>query len=324
MTLKNLRLDAVISAAQNDSRSRVLSSPVLLTVDNKEATIEATELLYMYKGMRYMGYSSSSGGGTYEPDIEQRDVGLTVKVTPRINPNGNVILTIEETFENQAGYQVIDGENWPTITTRKLSADVSVGNGETVVLGGLVQNNKSDSEGGIPLLKDIPYVGKYLFGSTKKENNRAEMLVFLTPYVIDNDEDMRKEARRRKDYLDATDVWTKGWSDSDLADPVPVDEMKTRLERKKALEKRWTEYAAELEEHKEADANLAAEREKALQILHGDTDGTNTVPKAGLMKVEEIQETPVAGEANSLPEDGAIEPQRPDVDVEKRPWWKIF
>ncbi|MFO7937076.1 MAG: type II secretion system secretin GspD [Kiritimatiellia bacterium] len=324
MTLKNLRLDAVISAAQNDSRSRVLSSPVLLTVDNKEASIEATELLYMYKGMRYMGASYGGNTSSYEPDIEQRDVGLTVKVTPRINPNGNVILTIEETFENQAGYQVIDGENWPTITTRKLSADVSVGDGETVVLGGLVQNNKSDSEGGIPYLKDIPYIGKYIFGSTKKENNRSEMLVFLTPYVIDSDEDMRKEARRRKDYLDATDVWTKGWSDSDLADPVPVDEMKTRLARKKALEQRWKKYASELEEHKETDANLVREREKALRILRGDSSTTNEVlPSAGIMKVEEIT-GPGPTEDEPLPEDEVPEPQRPEIETGKRPWWKLF
>lgn len=244
-TIKGLRLDAVVSAAKSDNFAKVLSSPVLLTVDNKEATIEATELKYMYKGMRYMGYSSGTsgyGGGSYEPDIEQRDVGLTVKVTPRISPSGNVVLTVEETFEDVLGSQTINGQDWPTITTRKLSADVSVSNGETVILGGLVKNAKSNNESGIPLLKDIPYVGKYLFGSVKTAESRSELLVFLTPYVINTPDDMLKEARRRKEYVNATDIWSKGWSDSKLADPVPSAEMKNRISLMDARIKEWTAY----------------------------------------------------------------------------------
>ena len=326
MTLKDLRLDAVILAAKNDSRSRVMSSPVLLTVDNKEASIEATETKYMYKGMRYMGYSGSTGGGSYEPDIEQRDVGLTVKVTPRISPNGNVILTVEETFEDVLGSQVISGESWPTVTSRKLSADVSVGNGETVILGGLVKTLKSDSESGIPILKDIPYIGKYLFGSTKKTEDRSEMLVFLTPYVIDNDEDMREEARRRKDYVDASDVWTKGWSNSDLADPVSEKEMKIRLERKKILEKRWTDYGTALEEHNEIEAKIRTEKQKALNVLNGLSAETNGVPpSAGLMKVdlsETVSDEAANPDAEPLLEDASLEPQRPETEPEKRSWWK--
>jgi hypothetical protein len=291
-----------------------------MTVDNKEATIEATEQRYMYKGMRYMGPSSGGNAGSYEPDIEQRDVGLTVKVTPRINPNGNVILTIEETFESFGEDQEIQKEKWPTVKTRKLSADISVGSGETVILGGLVNTDKKSSESGIPFLMDIPVIGKYLFGSTSKETVRSEMLVFLTPYVIDNPEDMRREARRRKDYLDATDVWTKGWSDSDLADPVPVDEMKTRLERKKQIEKRWKDYAAELEESQEIDALISEEREKALQILRGENNATNAAPpSSGLMKVETLDDNATE---DALPEDEVPAPNRPETDEPKKSWLK--
>jgi len=226
-TFKNLNLDAVVTAAKTDDDAKVLSSPVLLTVDNKEATIEATELQYLYKGMRYMGYSSStSGAGSYEPDIEQRDVGLVVKVTPRISPNGNVVLTIDEKFEDVLGSQTIQGQSWPTITTRKITADVSVGSGETVILGGLVKTAKAHGESGIPILKDIPYIGKYLFGSVVDKETRSELLVFLTPYVINTPEEMDRETRRRRDYVNAADVWTKGWSDSKLADETIVQKIK--------------------------------------------------------------------------------------------------
>jgi hypothetical protein len=199
-----------------------------------------------------------------------------------------------------------------------------VGNGETVILGGLVKGAKSDAESGIPLLKDIPYIGKYLFGSVRKQTVRSEMLVFLTPYVIDSDEDMRKEARRRKDYLDATDVWTKGWSDSDLADPVPVKEMQIRLERQKQLEQRWKEYASELETYNELDANIRIEREKALRVLKGESMESNSVPpSAGIMQVEEIVVSDPAG-GQPRPEDEMPEPQRPELKAERRPWWKLF
>jgi general secretion pathway protein D len=294
-TLKGLKLDAVITASKSDDGAKVISSPVLLTVDNKEATIEATQLKYMYKGMRYMGgYSQGGiggygGGGGYEPDIEQRDVGLTVKVTPRISPNGNVILTVDEKFEDVLGAQTINGQEWPTITTRKLTADVSVANGETVIMGGLVKTSKSSSSSGIPLLKDIPYIGKYLFGSTKKAEDRSEMLVFLTPYVIDKQSDMDKEAQRRKDYINADGVWTKGWSQSKLAEPVPEEEMKQRLERKTAVEKAWQKYREGLEKQRELDAKVDAERSQTTALMQVPAE-TGATPKSGLMKVTETVE----------------------------------
>jgi general secretion pathway protein D len=338
-TFKDLRLDAIIKASQNDDNSKVLSSPVLLTVDNKEATIEATELKYMYKGMRYMGYSSTtSGAGSYEPDIEQRDVGLTVKVTPRINPTGNVILTIEETFENviEPGQQ-IQGQFWPTITTRKLSADVSVGNGETVILGGLVKNLKGYSASGIPILKDIPYIGKYLFGSTSQTESRSEMLVFLTPYVINTVEDMDREARRRKDYINATDIWTKGWSDSKLADPVSPEEMKKRLKQKEAVEKAWQNYRKNLEEHREIDGRIIEERTTTEALIddaaaeHAAREDAQraaaTNAPAGTLRVTESVEVlgPRPGAEDALPQDAPDAPPKADADKpEKKAWWRLF
>ncbi|MDA3924511.1 MAG: type II secretion system secretin GspD [Kiritimatiellae bacterium] len=319
MTLKNLNLDAVVKASQSDANARILSSPVLLTVDNKEASIEATELRYMYKGMRYMGSSYGSGGGTYEPDVEQRDVGLTVKVTPRINPNGNVILTIEETFENIGTDQEIQGEKWPTVTTRKLSADVSVGNGETVILGGLVQTTKKHSESGVPYLKDIPYIGKYLFGSVSDSEQRSEMLVFLTPYVIDDPEQMREETRRRKEYIDANDIWTKGWSNSDLADPVSDKEMELRLTRNKKKKEQWRKYGDSLREQNMLDSEIKEERENTLGIQDNKLMPTNMESNVGLMTVESSNVP-----QNVTQEDENIEPQRPEIKKEKRSWWKLF
>ena len=343
-TIKNLRLDAVISASKTDGSSKILSSPVLLTVDNKEATLESKKMRYMFKGMRYMGYSSyGSNTGGYEPDVEQREIGLTVKITPRINPSGNVMLSIEETFEDIGDVQEIPGQSggspqkWPTVITRKLSADVSVSDGETVILGGLVKNDKKNSEAGIPILKDIPYIGKYLFGKTMAEENRSELLVFLTPYVINSAADMNREARRRKDYVNATDIWTKGWSDSKLADPVPPAEMKQRLQRKKEIEKAWQQYRKSLQEHHEVEEAIINERAQTEALIDATAAATFAKEQAslaaatnapiGTLRVTETVEVLRPPEATDEPllKDAAVPaPEEAKKGKADGKWWKLW
>lgn len=241
-TINKLNLDFLIRATESDTRSKVLESPILMTQDNKEATLEATKLVYLYNGMKYMG-SSYSGGSDYQPDIKQEEVGLTIKVTPRINPDGTVVLEFEETFQDVTEKQTVPGDanagaggEWPVPKTRKISGSISVTDGQTVVIGGLVQQTQSETEGGIPLLKDLPYIGKYLFGYTTKSEKRDELLVFLTPYVFKSSEEAQEEARRRKDYLDAAGVWNKGWSKSNLADIPDEEDMLRRDKHKRVYE----------------------------------------------------------------------------------------
>ena len=241
-TINKLNLDFLIRATESDSRTKILTSPVLMTQDNKEATLENTELAYLYNGMKYMGYSSNYSSG-YQPDISQEEIGLTITVTPRINPDGTVVLDFEETFQNLGTPQEVpgsgtDGSNqrWPSPVTRKISGSVSVDNGQTVVIGGLVTQTKTESEGGIPILKNLPWVGKYLFGYTDYSDERDELLVFLTPYVFQTSEEAQAEAKRRKDYLDAAGIWNRGWSSSELADVPDEEEMLRREKLKRAYE----------------------------------------------------------------------------------------
>ena len=241
-TIEKLNLDFLIRATEGDSRTKILTSPVLMTQDNKEATLENTELAYLYNGMKYMGYSGNYSSG-YQPDISQEKIGLTITVTPRINPDGTVVLDFEETFQNLGTPQEVPGSGlngqssrWPSPVTRKISGSVSVNNGQTVVIGGLVTQSKTESEGGIPILKNIPWIGKYLFGYTDYSDERDELLVFLTPYVFQTSEEAQSEAKRRKDYLDAAGIWNRGWSSSELADVPDEEEMLRREKLKRAYE----------------------------------------------------------------------------------------
>ena len=125
---------------------------------------------------------------------------------------------------------------WPSPSTRKISGNISVNDGQTVVIGGLVEHKIIEEEGGIPFLKNIPWIGRYLFGYTDFSDSRSELLVFLTPYVFKSSEEAQAEAKRRKDYLDAPGVWNKGWSNSTLADIPDEEEMLRRENQKRAYE----------------------------------------------------------------------------------------
>lgn len=240
-TIGKLNFDFLVRATELDNRTKVITSPILMTQDNKEATLENTELAYLYNGMKYMG--SSYSGSDYQPDIKQEEIGLTIKVTPRINPDGTVVLTFEETFQNADNKQEVPGSGtngessmWPSPSTRKISGNISVNDGQTVVIGGLVEHKIIEEEGGIPFLKNIPWIGRYLFGYTDFSDSRSELLVFLTPYVFKSSEEAQAEAKRRKDYLDAPGVWNKGWSNSTLADIPDEEEMLRRENQKRAYE----------------------------------------------------------------------------------------
>ena len=261
-----LNLATVIQACKGDSRTKVLASPILMTVDNKEATIEATDMIYLFSGYQYSG---SSYSGTQVRNYEKRDIGLTVKVTPRINPNGTVVLTVEQTFETQGADQNVPNESggtdpYATVTTRKISSDVSVENHQTVVMGGLTKKTLAESETGIPILKDIPFIGKWLFGTTSTSEKRSELLVFMTPYVLDDADAAQAEAIRRKKALSDPRPWEdNGWSTSPVADPVSKKEQLRRLEEEWARQDEERKTAKAMEEARAKRAKRLAEMDEA-------------------------------------------------------------
>jgi hypothetical protein len=260
-----LNLAAVIQASKTDSRAKYIASPIVMTVDNKEATIDATENRQFLTG--WTAQSGSYGNsGQPTPNYSAKDIGIKIKTTPKINPNGTVMLEIEEEYSQF----VKDGQSMliPTGGTyakgnvdlaieRKMSADILLENMQTVVLGGLTETYKSESETGIPILKDIPWIGKWLFGTVSQTETRKELLVFMTPYVLEEGDAAQAEALRRKKALSDTRPWDDhGWSASPLADPVSKKEQMRRLkdEWKKQDEERKTKLAIEDEKVKRAKA----------------------------------------------------------------------
>ena len=231
-----LNLAAVIQASKTDTRAKYIASPVVMTVDNKEAIVEATESRKFYSGSTT---SSGAYNNTTSYNYSDKDIGIKIKITPKINPDGTVMLTVEEEYSQLGGGQTVfvssDGggakqEPIDTAVNRKMSADILLDNMQTVILGGLTENYKNEKESGVPILKDIPWIGKWLFGSVSQSENRKELLVFMTPYVLDDGDAAQAEALRRKKTLSDPRPWEDhGWSASALADPVSKKEQLRRF-----------------------------------------------------------------------------------------------
>ena len=278
-----LNLAAVINASKTDNRAKYIASPIVMTVDNKEATIDATENRQFLTGWTSVS-GSYAGSSMPSPNYSAKDIGIKIKVTPKINPNGTVMLKVEEEYSRfvEKGQSMLqpNGATYKDVTVdlaveRKMTADVRLENMQTVVFGGLTETSTSESESGIPILKDIPWIGKWLFGTVSQSEDRKELLVFMTPYVLDDEESAQLEALRRKKALSDPRPWDdRGWSASPLADPVSrkeqlrrfQDEWKKQDEERKtklAIEKAKVERARKLEK-------MSEEERKAWIEIHKD------------------------------------------------------
>lgn len=166
-------LDLELSAAQSEGRGEIVSSPKLITANQKEASIEqGVEIPYQQ--------SASSGAAT----ISFKKATLSLKVTPQITPDNQIILNMAVTKDSVGDVVVASGGvNVPSIDTRQITTQVLVNNGHTVVLGGILETEMRDTELKVPLLGDIPLIG-HLFKSNSKTRNKAELLIFVTPKIL--------------------------------------------------------------------------------------------------------------------------------------------
>ncbi len=218
-----------IKLAASDSNVRLLSTPVIMTTDNTEARLSVGEQRPVVTSTQ--NYANSSG--TSSSSYEYKDIGIQLTVTPRINPQRIVVMEIQQKADQVGDEIMIDGNLVPVILNREFEAQVSVPDRGTVALGGLVNTETRDSVSKIPILGDIPLIGRYLFSSVSKKQRQTELIVLLTPYVLTNNEELLKETERRYDSIDMTssDWPEKGWSESTLRlRPKPEQEEEAQTE----------------------------------------------------------------------------------------------
>src|SRR5574344_33044 len=172
---KNFALDLTLAAYETENRTDIVASPRVTTTNQKEALIE--------QGYEIPALTSASSGST---TVEWKKAVLSLTVTPQITPDDSVFLDLKVTQDELGDTVVVAGSGTSvSIQTRKVETQVLVGNGETLVLGGIFQQTINRQTQKVPLLGDIPVVG-WLFKSVQNKNEKREVLIFITPHIVKN------------------------------------------------------------------------------------------------------------------------------------------
>ena len=174
----NLQLDLQLSAMVTTGNGKILSSPKVMTMNNREAKISSgTDIPIKIVSAGATG----SGGSTTTAGIQTISASLSLSTIPTITSDNRIAMVIKVEKAEPDFSRQVDGV--PTITRRNASAEVVVNNGETVVLGGIYVKKEAESESGVPLLSQIPLLG-WLFKKKAVSNEQAELLIFITPTIV--------------------------------------------------------------------------------------------------------------------------------------------
>lgn len=173
---------AVLQALGEDGKSQTLSTPNVTVLDNEKASINVGDQISVDTG------TTTGAGGVTQTSRSYISTGVILEVTPRINAGGRVTLEINQEISTFPP-GTAPGTN-PNIATRKAKTTVNVASGETMVLAGLIKNDSSSGSQGLPLLSKIPILGA-LFGTQSINKTRSELVILITPVVINNSDDSR-------------------------------------------------------------------------------------------------------------------------------------
>ncbi|HSH12239.1 MAG TPA: type II secretion system secretin GspD, partial [Desulfurivibrionaceae bacterium] len=180
-----LNLSALVSALATDGDSNILSTPSLVTMDNEEAEIVVGQNVPFATG----SYTSTGNSNPQNPftTYERKDVGLKLKVTPQINEGDTIRLDIQQEVSNLTSGAANNVVGLQTTSTRSIKTSVQVDDGRVLVLGGLISDDIQETVQKVPLLGDIPFLG-WLFSYTKSSHNKRNLMVFLRPTILRDQE----------------------------------------------------------------------------------------------------------------------------------------
>jgi general secretion pathway protein D len=188
-------IGAVVKAFQGDSDVHLLQTPQLMTIDNEEAEIQ------IVKNLPFLTRQETTDANLNYSNYEYKDVGVTLNIVPQINQERFVRLKI-----SQETAQVVEDESvigLPTTLKRVAKTTVSVKDGHTVVIGGLIDQAFNESNSSVPCLGDIPGLG-WLFRTTSRNEDKTNLFVFITPHIIETPEEAKKVYEEKREYIEKT------------------------------------------------------------------------------------------------------------------------
>ena len=183
----NNSISATLNALEEQTKVNVLSAPKLMVLNNQTAALQVGDQVPV---ATQSAVSVTQPGAPIVNSIEYRDTGVILKVTPRVNGGGLVLLDIAQEVSD-VNRTTSSSLNSPTISTRRISTSIAVQDGQVIALGGLIRDTRTLGKTGLPLLSRIPLIGGLLFGRTDDSDVRTELLVLLKPRVVRTIDDAR-------------------------------------------------------------------------------------------------------------------------------------
>ena len=183
---------AVVNALADKSLVNVISTPSVLVLDNHTAAIHVGDQ------QPIQSRQSVTDGGVSQTSIEYKDTGVKLDVTPSVNDGGLVTLDVVQSVTDVGPVDAATGQR--SFTDRMVSSRIAVRSGDSVVLGGLIIDNESSGKSGVPLLMDIPVLGS-LFSTTANTSKRTELLIFITPRVVESSDELRLLSDEMRDRM---------------------------------------------------------------------------------------------------------------------------
>ena len=186
-TDKVFALGATLDLLEQNGAARLLSEPSVLCTNNKEAEIYVGQTMSILT----QAQQSTTGVSNVVNNYSREDIGLTLKVKPRLSSNNKVTLEVEVVLEDidPSSEQQADR---PTTTKRTVKTNAIVNNGEMIILGGLIKRVGGKGVSKVPLLGDIPMIGEYLFTHTSDVEREQNVVIYLTPYIVRKSDDLKK------------------------------------------------------------------------------------------------------------------------------------
>ncbi len=175
---------AQLNAYAQAKKAKILSHPKIVTYNNHKAEMKVVERRWVKTSINT---NAAVGVGGLFSNFEERDYGIILKVTPHINENGDIVLEIDQEVSDLVG---VDNFGNPVAIKRNLTTTVLLKNGQTMVLGGLIQEKSQNEDRGVPKVNKIPIL-KHIFGTGEKEKKRTELLLFITPHLIEDFSDAK-------------------------------------------------------------------------------------------------------------------------------------
>ena len=191
MSFANLR--SVLRMLQTDTRTKVISNPRIVVLNNQTAEIRVGDQQPIKTGS-----VSTDGTVSSIQSIQYKDTGVALNVTPHVNSNGLVKMDVQQDITDVGEIDSATGQR--TFLKRNIKSNIAVQSGETIVLGGLIRDNHTEGNSGVPVLKNLPVIGSAFNGSSKS-GKRTELLVLITPTAIKDQEALVKTGDEMRERM---------------------------------------------------------------------------------------------------------------------------